>query len=146
MARGPAGRPKSEPRSGRGYALANWLNENLDEKSSLNYQELADALGYSRPNIISMWRSGNTRVPLQKLAPLAKLLNVDFLHLLRLWHEQYADEEGYNQIEAALNRMASPSEAQFLGGLRQASFGRNFKLRDGWVQALADFIEIQDGK
>lgn len=51
--------------------------------------ELARRIGYRSPNIISQWKSGNTRVPLYMIEPLAEYGGVDPAELMREWHQAY---------------------------------------------------------
>jgi transcriptional regulator with XRE-family HTH domain len=50
----------------------------------LKNKEIAEALGYPKPNVISMLKAGEMNLPLGKVAAAARVLEVDALHLLRL--------------------------------------------------------------
>ena len=52
-------------------------------------REIAREIGYDKPNMISMFKSGATKVPLEKIPQLAKALDVDPIHLFRLGLDQY---------------------------------------------------------
>ena len=54
-----------------------------------NQREIAREIGYDKPNMISMFKSGATKVPLEKIPQLAKALDVDPIHLFRLGLDQY---------------------------------------------------------
>lgn len=120
MARSAAGRPQIEERrkTGPGFALADWFNRNLDRLTDMTNEEIADKLGYSRPNIISMWRTGRTRIPLDRLKPLSDILGVEMITLLPLWLEQYIDKEGYQLVEEASKRMVTQDEAELIAVIR----------------------------
>ena len=47
----------------------------LIERSGLSQTEIARQLGYSNPNMITLFKRGNTRVPAGKVVPLADLLD-----------------------------------------------------------------------
>ena len=61
----------------------------LIECSGLSQTEIARKLGYSNPNMITLFKTGRTRVPAGKVAPLAYLLDQDPGAMLRLWFSVY---------------------------------------------------------
>jgi len=66
--------------------------ERLIGGSERSQREIADALGYERANIISMFKTGVTRVPLDKVPALAHAVDADPAYLVNLWLEDYAPE------------------------------------------------------
>ncbi|MGC2457145.1 MAG: hypothetical protein WA435_04025, partial [Gallionellaceae bacterium] len=52
-------------------------------------REIAEACGFDNPNIITMFKNGSTKLPVNRIAPLAKALEVDPAHLLRLVMLEY---------------------------------------------------------
>lgn len=127
---------------GAGYKLAEWLNDNLDRLTTLTNDQIATRLGYTRPNIISMWRTGRTRIPLEQLSPLGEILGVELMFLLPLWLEQYMDKKGYKEVEAASKRLVSEEEAAFLDRVRKITGGKRFKMRPGSEQLIRSMIEV----
>ncbi|MGZ9053126.1 MAG: helix-turn-helix domain-containing protein [Rhodoplanes sp.] len=76
------------------------MNKQITAISGVKSQrEIAAELGYERPNIISMMKRGETKLPLDKVPALAKALHVDPAHLFRLALEQ--------QMDAFCNRSTS---------------------------------------
>jgi hypothetical protein len=55
-------------------------------------KDIAAALGYEKPNIITMIKQGKTKLPINKVGPLAEVLKVDPVHLLRLVMEEYVPD------------------------------------------------------
>lgn len=51
-------------------------------ESGKTNQEIAEALGYPRGNVIAMIKTGTMKLPLNKVGPLARVLNIDPVHLL----------------------------------------------------------------
>jgi len=143
MPRGTAGRPQQSIKTGESFALAEWFNKNVDFLTELTNEELAEQLGYTRPNIISMWRTGRTRIPLDRLTKLSKLLNVDISFLLPLWVEQYGGGEAYAQVMKTLQSTVSESEAKLVEAAREHTKGRKFKLNPGAAKKLADLITVE---
>jgi transcriptional regulator with XRE-family HTH domain len=54
--------------------------------------EMADALGLEKPNIITMWKQGDSRIPFDRIPGIAVYLKLDVKELLRLWLEIYEPE------------------------------------------------------
>lgn len=69
-------------------SVAAFLHIKIDE-SSKTQREIAKEIGYDNPNVLSMMKHGETKVPLEKIPAFAKALNVDPGNLLRLGLEQY---------------------------------------------------------
>ena len=57
--------------------------------SDLPQKDIAAALGYDNPNVITMFKQGRTKLPLNKVGPLARVLGIDPVHLLRLVMAEY---------------------------------------------------------
>lgn len=47
-------------------------------------REIAAECGFENPNVITMFKKGQTKLPINRIGPLAKALDVDPAHLLRL--------------------------------------------------------------
>lgn len=54
------------------------------DRSGKSQTFIAEQLGYRRSNIISMWKSGKTRLPLENVEPLANLCGADPAELMRV--------------------------------------------------------------
>ncbi len=52
-------------------------------------KEIAEELGYENPNMISMLKKGNTKVPLNRVYTLAKAMGVDPKFFLRMVMTEY---------------------------------------------------------
>ena len=71
-------------------SIAVFLTNRIDAVSQKKTQRaIASEIGYDKPNMISMFKSGATKVPLEKIPQLAKALDVDPIHLFRLGLDQY---------------------------------------------------------
>lgn len=76
-------------------AIAKFLDKQIDSLKGVKTQrQIAAEIGYDKPNMISMFKRGETKVPLDKIPQLAKALGVDAGHLFRLALEQYWPEHG----------------------------------------------------
>lgn len=66
-------------------ALAKYLDKRIAELRCVRTQrEIAAQAGFRRPNVVSMFRTGDTKVPLDRIAALARALDADPAHLFRL--------------------------------------------------------------
>lgn len=62
--------------------------DNSDKKQ----KEIARELEYDNPNIITMFKKGITKVPINKIPKFADVLGVDRVHLLRLALLEYSPD------------------------------------------------------
>jgi transcriptional regulator with XRE-family HTH domain len=93
-------------------ALAKFLNERIEALKGVKTQrEIASEIGYDKPNILSMFKRGESKVPLEKVPALARALDSDPKHLLRLGFEVlWPDHAGV--IEEVLGgELATKNEA-----------------------------------
>lgn len=66
--------------------------DGLINTSAKSQRQIAYEMGYEKPNIITMFKQGTTRVPMDKVPMLADSLGADRAELLRMWLEEYAPE------------------------------------------------------
>jgi hypothetical protein len=106
-----------------GSALARYLNKRIYELRGVKTQrEIALAAGFARPNIISMFKTGETKVPLDRIVPLARALDTDPAHLLRLAMVDQQPELAQVIDDVFGRQMASQNEADiFLTKWRAAA-------------------------
>ena len=52
-------------------------------------RQISQECGFDNPNIITMFKKGQTKLPINRIALLAKALEVDPVHLLRLVMLEY---------------------------------------------------------
>jgi transcriptional regulator with XRE-family HTH domain len=107
----------SEVKAGMPFAgtmVAKYLDKQIDALKGVKTQrEIALEAGYDKPNIISMFKRGEAKVPLDKIPALAKALHVDPTHLFRLALQQYWPNLG-EAIETVFGRIATPNEEEIL--------------------------------
>ena len=85
--------------------------------STMTQMDLAKKLGYDNPNIITMFKKGSTRVPLDKVAPLATALELDPAALLRLWFETFLPE-ALPALDEHMGMALTRAEKSWVTGLR----------------------------
>ena len=105
------------PRPGMPFAnstIAMFIDKKIDEMKGVKTQrEIASEIGYDKPNMISMFKRGEVKVPLDKIPLLANSLHVDPGHLFRLALEQYWPELG-KTIETIFGRVVTANEEEIL--------------------------------
>lgn len=110
--------------------IAKYLTKQIEliqgEKSQ---RQIAAEIGYDKPNMISMFKRGEARVPLQKVPALARSLRVDPAHLLRLALEQY-DPEFYVEIGKILDRkdLVTENEVAIIHEIRKVTKNMDLSL------------------
>jgi len=103
--------------------VADYLKVQIDhivKSGEKTQRQIAIECGYdgARSNIISMFKQGLTRLPVNKVGPMAKSLGVDAVHLLRLVLGEY-NPETWEVLNAMMgNRLISKGEQVFLDRIR----------------------------
>lgn len=92
--------------------------------SRLTQKELARRLGYPKPNIITMFKQGLTKVPIDKVPKLAELLECDPLMLLQMAMNEYKPEE-FQAIMEVCGLPISKNERKILKIIRENSGNRD---------------------
>lgn len=75
-------------------------------------REVAEEIGYTNPNIITMFKTGATKIPVSKAGPLARALGVDPIFMLRLLMSEYMPDT-WAEIETVLGRNIALTEQDF---------------------------------
>ena len=95
-------------------AIARYIDKQIDALKGVKTQrEIAMEIGYEKPNMISMFKRGEAKIPLDKIPLLAKALHADPAHLFRLALEQYWPDLGAT-IGVIFGRMASENEEEII--------------------------------
>jgi transcriptional regulator with XRE-family HTH domain len=81
----------------------------LIERSPKTQREIALEIGYSKPNLITMFKQGLTKVPIEVVPRLAKALDEDPAFLLRLALRDYMPK-ALEVIEANLGPILTEEE------------------------------------
>ena len=121
--------------------LSRYLSKTIAGLEGIKSQrEIAADLGYEKSNIISMFKSGEAKVPLDKLPALARSLNVDLGFLLRLGLEQYfkGDNRGWVELNRVLDRSVSENELEIVRYVREVSGESDPRLDEDRKHALRD--------
>lgn len=84
-------------------------------------REVAAECGFETPNVITMFKQGKTKVPLDRIGPLAKALNVDPAHLLRLALQEYMPETWSSIEEILHSTVLTKNELELVRKYRQVT-------------------------
>ena len=118
--------------------VAEYLTQQI-ALSGKSQREIAEALHYEKANVITMFKQGKTRLPINKIPLMAEALGVDKVHLLRICMGEYM-EEAWTVIESMLgDNLITRGESRVLDIVREASAGR-----DTFPQTQADADELKN--
>jgi chaperonin cofactor prefoldin len=81
---------------------------------------IAEELGYDKPNIITMFKQGVTKVPLNKVELLAKAIGIDPYSLLKKAMTEYTPGM-WSTIEIIRDRAVTDNEYEMVKKLRNSS-------------------------
>jgi transcriptional regulator with XRE-family HTH domain len=134
-------------RSNDRMALAEVIERLLDQlraTSGKTQREVATEIGYENPNIITMFKQGRTRVPLNVVGPLAEALEVSPAYLMKVALSEYAPDT-YAAIQDALGRPVADWEGKILDVVAEETGGQPVNLTPEalerlrtWARSLVD--------
>lgn len=99
----------------------------LMDNSGRKRYEIAEALGYDNPNVISMFKKGTTKVPMVKIPALADVLGIDRKWLFHLALRAYSPEL-LPVIEEVYGPIVTANERRLLDVVRKESEFRDIRL------------------
>lgn len=105
------------------HLLTLWIAE-----SGKTNTEIAEALGYPRPNVVAMLKTGNMRLPLNKVAATAKALDKDPIFVLEKVLSESAPEM-WDALQSVLgDRLITGNELKLLEVVRKELDGNDVDL------------------
>lgn len=100
--------------------IADFIADRLAE-SDKTQREIAAECGFETPNIITMFKKGSTKVPLNRIGVLAKSLDADPAHMLRLAMREYMPDT-WESIEDTLHStLLTANELKLVRAYREAT-------------------------
>ena len=84
-------------------------------------RQIATECGFENANVITMFKQGNTRLPLNRIGPLAKALEVDPVHLLRLAMREYLPDTWDSLENAMQSTLMTANELDLIRAYRAAT-------------------------
>lgn len=101
--------------------VARFINNRIEETGQLQ-KDIAAKCGFDKPNIITMIKQGSTRLPLDKIGPMAKALETDPVQLLKMCMEEYHPAT-WRAIEPFMETAMTKDELRLLKALRTSVGG-----------------------
>jgi transcriptional regulator with XRE-family HTH domain len=93
--------------------------------------EIAEALGYTNANMISLLKAGKTKLPINRVEIMAKALGVDPLNLLRIAMTEYMPETWDTIVSIMGDRIVSLDERKLLNLATESTEGLGLDMSDG---------------
>lgn len=93
----------------------------LELRPLRNQVEIATAAGFPNTNMLSMIKSGKSRLPLDRVPALARALDCDMSRLFRLALAQSGYETTQAAVEEIFGTVVSRNEVTWLSEIRDAS-------------------------
>ena len=106
------------PRKPR-LTVAEYLTKAI-ELSGKSQREIAREVGYDKPNVVSMMKKGETKVPIDKAPLFARACGVNPTFFLRLVLEEY-HSESWATIRETLGEPLTKNEQDLIAVYRRAA-------------------------
>lgn len=91
------------------------------ELSDKSQKEIATEAGFAKPNMVSMIKQGDTRLPIAKIGPIARALGIDPVHLFRMTMMEY-EPETWLAISSVLGQpFISDNEMEIINVIRESN-------------------------
>jgi transcriptional regulator with XRE-family HTH domain len=104
-----------------GSALSLFVAKRILELRPKSQREIGLEAGFTNVNMISLLKSGRTKLPLDRVPALAKALECDPKRLFRLALQQGGNETMKNAVEQIFGTIVSQNEVAWLEEIRDAS-------------------------
>ena len=96
--------------------VARFVNSRIEATGQLQ-KDIAMQVGFDKPNMITMIKQGKTRLPLDKVGPMAKALETDPVRLLSMCMEEYHPAT-WKAIAPYMESAMTADERKLLSALR----------------------------
>jgi hypothetical protein len=96
--------------------VARFVNAQI-EATGQSQKDIAAQAGFAKPNMITMIKQGRTRLPLDKVGPMAKALKTDPVQLLAMCMKEYHPAT-WKAIAPYLELAITEDERKLLSALR----------------------------
>lgn len=99
--------------------VAEYLTKAI-ELSGKTQREVAREVGYEKPNVVSMMKQGQTKVPIEKAPMFAKACGVDPTFFLRLVLQEYFPD-AWKTIQATFGESLTDNEKKLVAAYREVA-------------------------
>jgi hypothetical protein len=128
----------------KAVSVAEYLEKAIDF-SGLTQRELAEAVGYTKPNIISMMKLGQTKIPIEKVPAFAKALGVDRAHFMRLVLQEYMPVV-WDTVQSVMGEMLTDRERKWLELLREVDPGAELNLDTTTIASVREALRTRQSE
>lgn len=101
-------------------SVAEFIADRLAE-SDKTQRQIAEECGFETPNIITMFKKGTTKVPLNRIGALAKAIGSDPAHLLRLVMNEYIPDTWVEIENIMQSTVLTANELELVRAYRRAT-------------------------
>ncbi|MBK1679922.1 hypothetical protein [Rhodocyclus tenuis] len=101
-------------------SVAEFLKEKINASGKMQ-REIAKEAGFEKPNIITMLKQGKTKLPISRIGALAKAIDADPAHLLRLVMSEYCPETWQAIEDVAQDAVLTANELKLVRAYREAT-------------------------
>jgi transcriptional regulator with XRE-family HTH domain len=106
-----------------------FINRRIYELRSRRSQaEIAAAAGFTSASFLAMIKTGRAKLPIERAAPLAKALDCDPAHMLRLALEQVVSKQVLADLYELIGIPLTANEREILNFIRSTSADRDPEL------------------
>lgn len=119
---------------------ARFLDEAI-RNSPLTQSEIAARAGFPKPNVLSMMKSGDTKVPLVRIPGLAQALGVDRTRFLEIALAEYHPEV-HEILTEVLGLPLEPDEEELVALYRFANLHGNIRIDGALKNAILNIFEL----
>ena len=84
-------------------------------------RQVSEECGFDNPNIITMFKTGQTKLPVNRIAALAKALDVNPVHLLRLVMLEYIPDVWESIENIMQSTVLSANELELVRAFREVT-------------------------
>lgn len=96
--------------------VASFIAERIDASGQLQ-KDIAEKVGFETPNLITMIKQGKTRLPIDKIGPMARALEIDPISLFSMCMQEYHPNT-WKAIAPFLETAMTPDERRMLEAIR----------------------------
>lgn len=125
-----------QSRPSKPVSVAEYISQHID-LCGRSQIEIAQMVGFEKPNVITMIKQGKTKLPLERLGKFSKAIEVDSVYLYKLCMMEYFPDT-WAAIEEVIGQpVLTKNELKIIETIRKAGVD-NPKILPG--QQEADFI------
>lgn len=102
-------------------SVAHFIASRIEASGQLQ-KDIAEKVGFEKPNMITMVKQGKTRLPIDKIGPMAQALEIDPVALFAMCMAEYHPNT-WKAIAPFLESAMTADELRMLGAIRTAVGG-----------------------